>query len=108
MFSITENAAKQIHVAAKESNIETLVLRIAAKINQDGSIEYGMGFDEIKDGDTKIPYGDIDIVIDLASKDALDDASMDYVELEPGQFDFIFMNPIDPTYVPPKKDKKSK
>ncbi len=108
MFSITENAAKQIHAAAKESNIETLVLRVAAKINQDGSIEYGMGFDEVKEGDTRTTYEDIEIVIDLASKDILDDASMDYVELEPGQSNFIFMNPMDPNYIPPKKEKKKK
>ena len=108
MFSITENAAKQIHTTAMESNIETLILRIAAKTNQDGSIEYGMGFDEAKDGDIKIPYEDIEIVIDTASNELLDEAAMDYVELEPGKFDFIFINPSDPGYTPPKKGKKNK
>jgi iron-sulfur cluster assembly protein len=26
---------------------------------------------------------------------------MDYVEIEPGQFRFIFLNPKDPHYTPP-------
>jgi iron-sulfur cluster assembly protein len=26
---------------------------------------------------------------------------MDYVEMEPGQFHFIFLNPKDPNYQPP-------
>ena len=31
----------------------------------------------------------------------LDAATLDYVELEPGEPQFIFLNPKDPTYVPP-------
>lgn len=108
MFRATENAVKQIQKAAKESNIENIVLRVAAKTNQDGSIEYGMGFDESKDTDIKIPYADIEIVIDQPSNEILEDASMDFVELEPGKFDFVFLNDLDPNYSPPKKDKKDK
>ena len=96
MFSITENAARQIHTSAKESNIETLILRMAAKTNKDGSIEYGMGFDELKEGDIKITCEDIEIVIDPNSNELLEYTSMDYVELEPGQFNFIFQNSLDP------------
>jgi iron-sulfur cluster assembly protein len=31
----------------------------------------------------------------------LDEAIMDYVEIEPGQFHFIFLNPKDANYQPP-------
>jgi iron-sulfur cluster assembly protein len=30
--------------------------------------------------------------------------TMDYVELEPGSWQFIFMNPNDPNYKPPEAD----
>ena len=30
-------------------------------------------------------------------------ATLDFVELEPGDFQFIFLNPNDPNYVPPVK-----
>ena len=105
MFSITEKAAKQIKDAAKQSKTETMILRIAAKSNQDGSIEYGIGFDENKETDIKIQYDDVEIVIDPTSNELLEEATMDYVELEPGQFNFIFMNPLDPHYKAPKKEK---
>lgn len=106
MFKATENAVKQFRKSAKESDTESLVLRIAAKTNQDGSIEYGMGFDEYKEADIKIPYDDIEIVIDPPSNELLEDATIDFVELTPGEFNFIFMNPLDPNYMPPKKKKK--
>ena len=28
--------------------------------------------------------------------------TIDYVELEPGSWQFIFLNPNDPSYVPPQ------
>jgi iron-sulfur cluster assembly protein len=33
----------------------------------------------------------------------LDDATLDFVELEDGQRQFIFLNPKDPSYVPPSQ-----
>ena len=34
----------------------------------------------------------------------LDQATMDYIEMEPGQFHFIFLNPKDSGYRPPTAD----
>jgi len=34
----------------------------------------------------------------------LQGATLDYVELESGQSDFIFLNPNDPHYVPPQEN----
>ncbi len=34
----------------------------------------------------------------------LDQATMDYVEIEPGQFHFIFLNPKDPSYQAPTEN----
>jgi iron-sulfur cluster assembly protein len=39
------------------------------------------------------------------SVELLKGATLDFVELEPGQFNFIFMNPNDPEYVPPKESQ---
>jgi len=46
------------------------------------------------------------IFIDPQSHELLEDATLDFVELEPGQFNFIFMNPLDPNYSPVKKSQK--
>ena len=43
----------------------------------------------------------MDILIRCPDKELLNGTVLDYVELESGQFNFIFMNPNDPHYQPP-------
>lgn len=104
MFKFTDSAAEHIRQSASRAN-EQPVLRVAAKTNSDGSIEYGMGFDEIKEGDIKVQNSDVTVVIDPVSIEILDDTTMDFVELEEGKYNFIFLNPLDPNYTPVKKTK---
>ncbi|HED17118.1 MAG TPA: iron-sulfur cluster assembly accessory protein [Gammaproteobacteria bacterium] len=104
MFKYTDSAAEHIKLTAAQANGEP-VLRVAAKTNSDGSIEYGMGFDEAKEGDTQVQNGGVTVVIDSMSIEILEETTLDYVEIEPGQFNFIFLNPLDPNYTPVKKSK---
>ncbi len=108
MFSLTESAAAQVTEAAKQANCEGMPLRVAAKYKEDGSIEYGMGFDQKKDIDLSSNQHGVELLIDPASAELLDECIMDFVEMEPGKEEFIFMNPADPHYVPPKSGKKRK
>ncbi len=104
IFTVTEKAAAQIQKAAKEGNMEGLALRLAPLRNADGSIEYNkMGFDGIKDNDVHIQCKGVDIVFDPAHQELLEEATMDFVEIEEGNPSFIFLNPNDPNYVPPKE-----
>jgi iron-sulfur cluster assembly protein len=41
------------------------------------------------------------IIIAPSHVNALRGATMDFVEIEPGQHRFIFLNPNDPEYSPP-------
>lgn len=100
MMTITEQAAKQIRAAAGQS--EGMALRVAARRNPDGSIAYAMGYDAVDDKDTRINAHGVEVVVGPASTELLAEAVLDYVELQPGDFQFIFMNPNDPHYVPPK------
>ena len=101
MFKLTQRAAQQVLQAAKASQTEGLALRVAARAKPDGNIDYGIGFDEPNSDDLRISSHGIEIVIAPAYQEILAGAVMDYVEMEPGQFHFIFMNPNDPHYVPP-------
>lgn len=101
MFTITEAAATQIRTASVEGDTIGMPLRVAAKRNEDKSIGYKMGFDDIEPNDVKVSMHETVIIIDPKSHELLDKATMDYVELEEGNFQFIFMNPEDPSYVPP-------
>jgi iron-sulfur cluster assembly protein len=102
MIKVTEEAAKQIKLSAKQGKAEGMPLRIAATRNEDDSIHYGMGFDDSKDDDISVTSEDIEIVVSPVSAELLKDTVLDFVELEPGKHQFIFMNPNDPTYKPPQ------
>lgn len=105
MLILTEEAVKQIREAAKQSNSEGLALRLAARRQPDGSIEYLMGFDEQKEHDLEVKSGGVTVVVGAEHAPLLQGATMDFAEVEPGQKSFIFLNPNDPHYVPPGKDE---
>ncbi len=103
MFRITPNAAEQIRKAAKQSGTEGMALRLAVREKADGAFDYKMGFDEAVDGDLRIQSEGIEVVMDPKFQEKLDECVLDFVELEPGNWQFIFLNPADPHYVPPKE-----
>ena len=92
MFTLTSAAARQIQQAASDSGAQEMALRIAAKVDADGSMQYGMGFDDPKDEDMKLDLDGVAVVIADESQALLDDTTLDYVELEPGEFNFIFID----------------
>ena len=102
MIKITPAAAKQIKASATEGNMHGLAMRIAARRNPDGSIHYGLGCDDQQiEGDVHITQQGIDVIIGEASKLLLEGTTLDYVELAPGEYQFIFMNPNDSNFTPP-------
>ena len=90
MFTLTSAAARQIQQAASASETQDMALRIAAKVGADGSMQYGMGFDDPKDEDMKLDLDGVAVVIADESQELLADTVLDYVELEPGEFNFYF------------------
>jgi iron-sulfur cluster assembly protein len=104
MITVTEEAAKQIKLSAKQGKAEGMPLRIAATRVEDNSIHYGMGFDDSKDDDIAIATADVNIIVSPGSAELLKDTVLDFVELEPGKHQFIFMNPNDPGYTPPQEN----
>ena len=101
MITITPAAAAQIKLSADQGKAEGMSLRIAASRNDDNSIHYGMGFDDGKENDITVAAEDIEIIVSQSSAELLKDTTIDFVELEPDKFQFIFMNPNDPNYKAP-------
>lgn len=100
MITLTPTAIEQVKASAAQSGAEGMALRLAAKKNPDGTMEYGMGFDEPTDDDLAFKFEDVEVVIGGEYGPLLNGTTIDYVELEPGQFHFIFMNPNDANYQP--------
>ena len=105
MISMSAEAAEQIRLSAEKTASESMALRIAAKVAVDESVEYGLGFDEKRDDDMSFNIQGIDIVIAKDSAELLNGAHLDFVEIEPGNFNFIFQNPNDPNYKPPTENE---
>ena len=104
MISLSTAALEQIKLSASQGDNDSLPLRIAIKEQEDGSFHYAMGFDEQRlPGDNFLNFDGVNLVVSEGSKDLADGMTIDFVELEPGNPQFIFLNPNDPTYVPPKK-----
>lgn len=98
MFNLTTTAAEQIlRAAAEQQDIaQTLPrLRIAAKI-EGGEIVYGMGFDDERENDAVIEVAGVTLLIAPRSQELLMGATLDFVELRPGEYQFIFINPNEP------------
>lgn len=102
-ITVTARAAEHIQHSAKQGGMERLALRIAATRQDDGTIKYAMGFDESSMEDELIRSGGVTVVIAPKEKALLQGTVLDYVELEPGDFNFIFMNPNDASYIPPSE-----
>lgn len=95
MITITPTAAEQIINAAKQSGADNLGLRIAARVEHDGSISYGMGFDDEHEQDMGFVSEGVKVLISPDSQPMLTGTVIDFVEYQPGDFRFIFMNPND-------------
>jgi len=103
MITITPEAAAQIRQSAEVSNSQALHLRIAVRREDDGTFVYGMGFDEMGEDDALLASEGINVVVSNTSKDFLIGATLDFVEIGPGERQFIFINPNDPAHAAASK-----
>jgi len=104
MITVSPAAVDQIKLSAQQSNAEGLALRIAIHQKEDKSFHYVMGFDENEmDGDVTVETDGVKVVIDSESQKLAAGLKLDYINLE-GNMEFVFLNPNDPAYRPPKED----
>lgn len=101
MITVTPQAAKQIRISSEQNESEEMALRIAVKKMEDGSFEYGMGFDEIKDEDVDVKTEGVTIIFAPEYGPLVKGMTIDFVEFEEGKYNFIFLNPNDPSFIPP-------
>ncbi|MBI3523225.1 MAG: iron-sulfur cluster assembly accessory protein [Betaproteobacteria bacterium] len=117
-FTLTAAAAAQILRASEEQPEDTQLpkLRVAAKLDEEGNraaggILYGMGFDEERDNDLVLDCAGVTVLLAPPSQQLLNGATLDFVELKAGEYQFIFINPNEPTATnsanPAKADDKS-
>lgn len=94
-FRLTSAAAREIRAAADRSGAAGLGLRVAAKPTSDG-IAYAMGFDEPASEDAVAEVEGLVVLVAAASRPWLAGTVLDYVQLDTGAHDFIFVPPAQP------------
>jgi iron-sulfur cluster assembly protein len=104
MFKVTPRAAEQVIAAAEQGGTAGMALRLAAQQRPDGSIDYRMGFDEGTEDDISFRCEGVQVVMAPEYVPLLDAATLDFVELDAGDPQFIFLNPKDATYVEPSEN----
>ena len=80
-----------------------MALRFAAQRKEDGTFDYLMGFDDAKDDDIQFDCEGVSIIMEPEHFSLLDEATMDFAELDDGESQFIFLNPKDSNYSPAKE-----
>jgi iron-sulfur cluster assembly protein len=95
-IQVTDSAAAQIR--ASLGGAGGLGLRIAARTTPEGKLTYLMGLDEPAETDERIPFEGFAVLVAPDESAVLEGLTLDYVEIEPGQFHFIFQNPNDPDH----------
>jgi iron-sulfur cluster assembly protein len=93
MIKITDAAAAQIKIAANNPEALNMILRIAAKRNNDDSITFGMGFDQEREADEQVIVNGVELLIAKPSLPFIQCVTLDYVEMEQGDLRFIFIPP---------------
>jgi iron-sulfur cluster assembly protein len=93
MIKITDAAAEQIRAASNNPDVYGMVLRVAAYQEDDGSVNYGMGFDQEREADEQLIVNGIEILIAASSTPYLQGVTLDFVEMNPGDMRFIFIPP---------------
>lgn len=91
-FQLTSAAAREILAAAQRSGAEGAALRVAARPGADG-IAYGMGFDDPAPDDTVAVFEGLTVLVGRSSERWLAGTVLDFVEIEAGTHDFIFVPP---------------
>ncbi len=81
---------------------EGMALRFATQKKEDGTFDYLMGFDDPKDDDIQFDVEGVSVIMEPEYYSLLDETIMDFAELDDGESQFIFINPKDSNYTPPK------
>ena len=105
MISISKQAALQIKNSMVQTDVEGMSLRIAVRRLEDGQLDYALGFDQGDHNDSHSTSNGINIVVAPTSTELLMGAELDYVQMDDGEFRFIFINPNDREHVRPNREK---
>lgn len=93
MITLSPAAATQIRAAAEQAGAQGEALRLAARRLGEGPVEYVMGFDDVREGDLECSIEGIRVLISPDGRGLLEGVLLDFVTLDTGDRQFIFVAP---------------
>jgi iron-sulfur cluster assembly protein/iron-sulfur cluster insertion protein len=78
MITLTPRAAQQVRTLQNELTDETKRLRVFVESGGCSGFQYGMSFDESKDGDARMNSEGVEFVVDATSLAYLDGSVIDF------------------------------
>jgi len=92
-LTVTEAAAEQIKLHAEKGGNAGMPFRIAARRGDDGMIEYNVGFDDVKPGDSVVESNGVEVLIDEKSAPFTKGMIVDFTSVDGQPEQFMFLNP---------------
>ncbi len=78
MISLTESAARRVHDLQRETGAGGKLLRLFVSTGGCSGMEYGMSFDEPKEGDTRMESQGICFLVDAPTLEKIDGSSVHF------------------------------
>ena len=81
MITLTKKASAKVSELIKAEGEDDLALRVAVRPGGCSGFSYEMFFDtDVVEGDTKVTFGNVQVVVDASSAMLLDGATLDYAD----------------------------
>ncbi|MFM2068211.1 MAG: hypothetical protein RLZZ584_3120 [Pseudomonadota bacterium] len=93
MLSLTPRATRHVLDTATRSGAAGQALRVAAQLTAEGDVRFGLGFDEQREADEVLSFGELVVLVGSPSRDLLSDVELDVEPDEDGQPRFVFIRP---------------
>lgn len=94
IFSISDRAAREMLKSLEAIRDKDLALRLTARKDAQGTMDYNMGFDRPKDEDISESINGVAVLVDTETGENVKKMIIDFRSFE-GQEQFVFINPND-------------
>ena len=79
MIAVTDSAAAKVKELLEQEDEDGLALRVAVRPGGCSGFSYEMFFDsDVSDEDTKVTFGQVEVIVDASSAMLLEGATLDY------------------------------
>lgn len=91
MLRVTPAATQAILDSAAQGGMTGMALRVAARLDEDGDIAFGLGFDEQREGDERLSMHGLDVLVGAPSRKWLENVVLDVTQSAQGQPSYVFL-----------------